>query len=500
MECRVALFPTIWVPPSDDWWPALVYIGLLFLVLLIGEGYRRIAGFSDDFTRAYTQVTIGILVAFQPCLFRSFSSMIVLAGVSSMFIGIGQRASIPIVSSKLQIYTRHLWLYPLIPLLTLLLSGGGGPLFTIPMLVLSASFGCRILRKGFGQVRIRLHERTQFLEGMIAFGFVVFLTVHIPLLLSEEVGRGESLLIAVLCAALVVGFEIVSSHNLDSVLIPSVVLLALQRMMELPLRDLAGRSVALMFLLLLAIVQYRRKRETLPALVGILLLAYGTLTLGGLAWLVPLVLYLMTFNLAVPIEKDPTPVESSDHAGDLNDTRRLVQHFIVLPILLMLYVAWPHPAFYQAYMGVFCFLFALAYGLHGEFRSRLGTEHESMGTYFSLQPQLFFWSAIGVVLIGALSAFFPSPLSDGQAGTWLFGTGVGACAFLFVLLGNKILLRQYQCPVCEMTTTHPWCHSQAGIRVEALPSQMEYGTMVIRSTVVVAAFTLLVSFLASWTL
>lgn len=338
MGCRVELWPDAVLPPPSDWLPVLLYAALFFLVLIIGELYRRVACFPDAFTRTYTQLVTGVLLAALPCFFTTITGVVSLAGLCTLIFGVCQRLRVPGFTLVLRLHSRRAWLFPLFPIAVLYLSEGGGVLYSIPVLVSAVTHALGpIMGQSLGRLPVHLYDQTRTLEGMIAFGILIFLVVHIPLLLSGQVGDEESLLIALLSAVMVVGLEAISARGLDFVLVPGAFLFALQRMLGFALDSLIWRTFGLLVMLLVAVATFRSKRATFTSLFGVLLLAYATMTLGGLTWLVPLLVFLFTYNLGVPEHLNPVPanaVASHEMGGDLNDIQR-VWHFLAVPASLL---------------------------------------------------------------------------------------------------------------------------------------------------------------------
>jgi len=94
-------------------------------------------------------------------------------------------------------------------------------LFCVPMLILTlADAAGALIGLRYGKRRYRTPDGEKSLEGSITFFVVAFLSAHVPLLLTTDVGRVESLLIAATLGLLLTLVEAMAWRGLDNLFIP----------------------------------------------------------------------------------------------------------------------------------------------------------------------------------------------------------------------------------------------------------------------------------------
>ncbi|MFT3785603.1 MAG: hypothetical protein QM770_05490 [Tepidisphaeraceae bacterium] len=155
-------------------------------------------------------------------------------------------------------------------------------LFVVPVLVLVlADALAALIGITYGRLKYQTSEGTKSLEGSIAFFAVSFLSVHVPLLLMTDVGRAESLLIAVIIGLLSMMFEAIAWRGIDNLIVPLAVYALLRVYLPLTPGELWLR-VALTLAMTLFVMLFRR-RATLDdsALIACALFGFGLLTVGG---------------------------------------------------------------------------------------------------------------------------------------------------------------------------------------------------------------------------
>lgn len=462
MTCQVELWPSSLVPPMSDLISGAGYAGLFLLTFVLAEVGKRRLALPVEVTRKFVHLGSGVLVAMLPCFFKSMATVVVLS-LSFFAILVASRA-LGLLSSVHGVERRSAgaYVYPLSVLGVLVLSGGGGVSFSIPVLVLAFSDAfAAVVGKAYGRVHFRIYDQTRSLEGSTAFLVTTFIVIHVPLLLSGRVGPPESLLIALLLAFVVTCFEAIAVRGYDNVLIPVATLFALERMIPHSLEVLVERALALGIIVAVGFMTFRRRRLTVAGLLGALLLAYGAFALGGPAWLLPLVAFYFTYNVGVPLDREPGPRRAEygrDGDEDLNNIRRVFYIFLIPTLALLIHAALPHPAVYGAFLAVVAFIFSVAYGLFGDLRVRLYTPDEARGTRFSYSPGIVIWGLIGVAVCTGTAVVAPGALLRTAPAVLVLAPGCAAVSFLLFVLSSRWLLAHYHCEVCGKGTTQSHCH------------------------------------------
>jgi phytol kinase len=177
-------------------------------------------------------------------------------------------------------------------------------LYCVPVLVLTlADAVAALIGVAYGHLQYTAVDGKKSVEGSTAFFLAAFFSVHIPLLLATDVGRAETLLIALVVGLLIMLFEAISWRGLDNLFIPLVCFAVLQTYLGPPALDtwaLVTRVAVLLALLLFVLLW--RSRSTLDAsgLLAGAVVGYLAWALGDWRWLVfPLVLFL-SYTLLSP--------------------------------------------------------------------------------------------------------------------------------------------------------------------------------------------------------
>src|SRR5262249_44015578 len=94
-------------------------------------------------------------------------------------------------------------------------------LYCVPLLILTvADATAALVGVRYGRIRYGTADGQKSAEGSAAFFMMAFFSVHIPLLLGTDVGRAETLLIAVSLGLLMMLFEAIAWQGLDNLLLP----------------------------------------------------------------------------------------------------------------------------------------------------------------------------------------------------------------------------------------------------------------------------------------
>jgi phytol kinase len=182
-----------------------------------------------------------------------------------------------------------------------LLAGGDLLLYSIPLLILTfADASAALVGVFYGVRRYTTSEGTKTLEGSLAFFQAALLSTLAPLLLFSEVGRAETLLIALLMALLSMLLDAIAWWGLDNLLIPILTFVMLQTFMQLDAAILAIQLVVTVAMI--AFVLIWRKRTTLNDSAVLATVVYGYLcwTLGGWEWVLPPLLLFLSYNILSP--------------------------------------------------------------------------------------------------------------------------------------------------------------------------------------------------------
>ena len=169
-------------------------------------------------------------------------------------------------------------------------------LFVIPVLILAlADAVAALIGITYGRLRYSGTDGSKTAEGSLAFFVVAFLSVHVPLLLLTDIGRAQTLLIALVMGLLGMIVEAVAWRGLDNLFVPLLGYALLQRFWMLPTEALLGRLLMLVGLMFFLFSWRRRSRLGDSALLGAALFAYAAWALGNLGWLLPPLLFFLAY-------------------------------------------------------------------------------------------------------------------------------------------------------------------------------------------------------------
>jgi phytol kinase len=180
--------------------------------------------------------------------------------------------------------------------------------YIIPALLLALSDAlAALVGVWYGQLRYETPDGTKTHEGSLAFFFCSFLCVHVPLLLMTDVGRAETLLIAILLALMMTLFEAIAWSGLDNLVLPVLAYALLQLYWDKSVGELLVRLAVMggVSVAVFALSWMTPMRGS--AVAGAALVGYICWALGDWHWLVPpLVLYAGYVSLSCrnPVDKD----------------------------------------------------------------------------------------------------------------------------------------------------------------------------------------------------
>ncbi|NJK62279.1 MAG: hypothetical protein HC921_05955 [Synechococcaceae cyanobacterium SM2_3_1] len=186
--------------------PIWVSIGGVMILLGVMIGGLKLLTLHHqlhpELTRKLLHVGMGMVILSFPWVFTSPWPVFLLAGLSTLAMA-GMRLLKFLregVGSVLTGVNRIGWgevYYPLAVGILFWWTEGDPLLFSIPILILSlADTVAALVGVRYGQLTYSSCDSHKSVEGSVGFLIVAFLSVHLPLLLFSQVGRVETLLIA----------------------------------------------------------------------------------------------------------------------------------------------------------------------------------------------------------------------------------------------------------------------------------------------------------------
>jgi phytol kinase len=292
---------------TNEWLAAAAVAGSLLVVLGVLRAlasWRRVDG---EVLRKGMHVALGASALTYPWLFRSVAPAVAIAvltlGVllALRYVPRARAQLGGVVHGVKRASEGDLW-FPVSVVAVFWLSSGSTVLYLIPVLTLTvADAFAALVGSRYGHMRYDTLEGDQkSAEGSIAFFLIAFFAAHVPLLMYTSVGRVESLLIGLTFGFLVMLLEAVAWRGLDNLFIPVGGFFLLRSYLPLPARALS--IVLMMTVAMFAVVILLRRRRTLSdgaALAGVLI-GYLTWTVGGWRWIVPPLVFFLSYTMLWP--------------------------------------------------------------------------------------------------------------------------------------------------------------------------------------------------------
>jgi phytol kinase len=292
---------------ANPWLGIGLVLGILAALFGVLRAFQRLVAPNPEVVRKLMHVGMGLATLSFPWLFADVWPVVLLGGVS-----IGALAAVRLVrrlksglGSVLGGVARESFgeFYFVVSVGCLFCLARGQPfgpiLYCIPLLILTLADACAALvGVRYGQRHYATLDGRKSAEGSIAFFLVACSSVHVPLLLGTEVGRAETLLIALALGLFVMMCEAVAWHGLDNVLVPLASYLLLRSYLGPPPMDAQQLGIRVCILCGLMILAWAWRRQT--TLVGsgpfaAAIVGYLCWALGGWEWLLPPVTVFLTY-------------------------------------------------------------------------------------------------------------------------------------------------------------------------------------------------------------
>ena len=294
--------------PTPALLPVPASLALVGALLVVARGAaqaalrRRVVG-ADAARRAVQAAGSGVALLL-PWLFDAAWPVVGLAAVLTVGLVAARRRSVVAVAG-LDAPSTGSVAFPASVAALYVLTAGQPVLYAIPLLLVglagpAASFaGTRRGRTPFATV-----DGTKSREGSLAFAVVAFVCVHVPLLLFTPVGRGESLAIAAVVAALATALEAVSWRGLDVLVVPLGTYVLLLRLLTFSGAVLAGHVAGLVAIAAAAALLRRETTVGGAGVVAAALVAYAVWAVGGTAYLLPPAVVFLLYARAWPVARE----------------------------------------------------------------------------------------------------------------------------------------------------------------------------------------------------
>ena len=277
--------------PSDALRAVSIFGAIVVMLALLRAG-KKFMPITAEQLRKIVHVATGALAISFPWIFSSRNPVFLVCALAMLLL-LGIRYFSPLhksfsgVLDGVERESRGDLYFPASIAILFALARGNKLLYVIPILVLTfADTVAALLGEQYGKHGYAGMTGTKSMEGSIAFFTVAFLAVHVPLLLFAQLGRPETLLIALDIGLIVTLLEAIAWRGLDNVFIPLGVFILLHIYTAMPVSFLLARFAAA--LILLVFVTLYRSRTTLQgsALLASALVLYASWAIGDWRWLI----------------------------------------------------------------------------------------------------------------------------------------------------------------------------------------------------------------------
>lgn len=198
-------------------------VALGLVAAVVGAAHAaKIAGAPTEWTRKAVHAGVGVISAFAPAFMRA--PYVAIAGgvlLSVVFFAAAKSGRLRAVNGVKRA-SCGAWAFPLAGTALLVVTGGQGPLYVVPMLVVAfADTAAALVGRPFGRRKLPVGDGAKTLEGTLAFAAAAFAATA-GALLAVDVAPGRALLVAAAVAASTAAAEALSHRGWDNAVVPAV--------------------------------------------------------------------------------------------------------------------------------------------------------------------------------------------------------------------------------------------------------------------------------------
>lgn len=282
---------------------AIFFAGIYLFIFMLGEIVKRRIPSNPEIARKSVHLLGGITALVFPYYIASHWTVLALSASFCLIILVTKsKGLLQSVHGVGRVSYGGLY-YPIAIYLIFFLASQAPVIYSISILVMAVSDTMAALVGGkYGIFKFDVEGNIKSLEGSIAFLFVTFLCVHLPLLLFTTIGKVEGVLISLIIAILVTGFEVISISGSDNIIVPFGTYFILSKMTRLPLEAIIENMWVLMLIsALTAFLMLKPRILRSSGLIAMMLLNYGAMSLCNFYWLLPLLLAEIMYYLFIRI-------------------------------------------------------------------------------------------------------------------------------------------------------------------------------------------------------
>jgi phytol kinase len=426
----------------SPWLRILLVSGLIGALIVVLRAWQRKVSSHPELVRKLAHIGTGLVALSLPFLFQSAWPVLLLSGLS-----IAAMSALRLVAPLKEQFGNVLYgvarssggeiYFPLSVAILFVLAKENALLFIIPILILTFADAVAALAGGrYGVTHYDAPDGEKSIEGSVAFFLVAFLSTHIPLLLLTDTGRAKTLLIGLTIGLVAMLLEAIAWRGLDNLFIPLGGFILLKAYLDLDTNALIARFCVTLALVILLYIFRRHATLDSAALLGAALIGYVTWALGGWKWLVPPMVFFISYPLLSRRTKRNT--------ARVHDIHAVLSVTSAGLLWLCLSKVLHNPAFY--------FPFTVAFAAHLAIvgTTRIRCDHPALSVPVVVRR---------CILVGWLILFLPYYVLEGLAQrAAVQGIAALIAVTIATLAFNHVQPRMEDCP-----TDEPRWLRQAGI-------------------------------------
>ena len=323
----------------------------------IAEMIRRKWNPKTELTRKLVHLSMGAVSVSLPFLFDRPLPVLTLCGLLAISLAITWFLGILPSVHGVKRFTGGVIYYPAAVALLFVLSADRPGFYAASILVLTVCDTLAALVGGtYGRLTYRVQGESKSLEGSLIFFLSALLCIHVPILLLTPIGRAESLLASLLIAILVTLFEALSVGGIDNFIIPYGTYFILERITDEPIAVIVREIFILLCVSATILIITRTPRSLMSSgILAVVLMAYGTWSLGDPSWSLPVILLVGSFSLSWAVFRKAPGVPESGY-----ELREVFHVFLVSFFILWTVNSW---GLYDPLFIPFLSTLSIAFGL-----------------------------------------------------------------------------------------------------------------------------------------
>lgn len=310
---------------SEIIWCLIISFILITVIVIIKYLTKRFSIFPE-LSRKLVHISMGLIVLIFPFVFQSRITVLILGVVAGTGMLLLRSFSQKNEDATSFLYGVHRTtslgelLFPISVALMFFFSNDNKVMYCIPLLILTfADSAAALIGVRYGQKMLsKIKEDSKSLEGFIVFFITAFLCCEIPLMLFTDVKPLNILLISVIIAVLSAITEVCSSHGIDNILLPMLSFTFLKVHTTMSTTQLLGQLCLMVILIIIAFCWNKRATISKIGLLQCFLVAYVTVMMTGISWLISPALLFFGYAIFPALAKEEKAQVINNHIVETN--------------------------------------------------------------------------------------------------------------------------------------------------------------------------------------